>query len=252
VAAFLLEREDLLKGGRQPESLAEIGSDLRNGRAAWQWAVGAGRADLIRPMVGPLFLFHELRGWFQEGADLFQSALALPDPGLRATSRARVGRFAYRLGRYPEAEAALEAALAEARAASDIVEEAFALNNLGLVALGLGRPAEAREHLRRTLQLVREGGNRWATANALYNLGLTAMALGAYAEARSHFQEALDLYQELRDARGTSLALSGLGQALGVMGEDEAAQDLFTRGAVVGERLPDPFAAATRARRLTT
>jgi predicted ATPase/DNA-binding SARP family transcriptional activator len=75
-AAFLHERAARLKGGQQRESLAEIGLEIENIRAAWRWAVERGQINSLDQALESLFHFYDMRSWFQEGAEMFGLAAA--------------------------------------------------------------------------------------------------------------------------------------------------------------------------------
>jgi hypothetical protein len=51
-----------LKGARQREALDAIEAESENMRAAWTWATGQRRADLLAPALEPLGWFYKWRG----------------------------------------------------------------------------------------------------------------------------------------------------------------------------------------------
>ena len=244
-AAFLEAREREFKGHGQPRALHDVGAEIENVRWAWVWTVERRRTDLALQMTEGLFLFHVLRGWFQQGAELLGLGRTLPGDQVQAKVLSRLGRLGFRLGRYAEAAAALAEALELARRAADVNEAAFVLNGQGLVGLGMGRPLDARQRLREGLELHRSAGDHWGMANNRFNLGLTGMAGGEYADARTDFDEALSLYRTQGDIRGMSLALGGLGQARLAAGDLGAAGELFQQALALSERLGDRSAAAS-------
>lgn len=244
-AAFLEAREAEFKGDGQPRALRDVGAEIENIRAAWAWALERRRADLVLEMMEGLFLFHVLRGWFQQGAELFAVGQTLPDDHVRAKMLSRLGRLGFRLGRYGDARATLAQALELARRERDVNEVAFALNGQGLAALGMGRPLDALERLREGLELHRLAGDHWGMANNRLNLGLVALMAGEYAGARTDFEEAMSLYRTQGDLRGMSLALGGLGQAQVAAGALVVARDLFQQALALSETLGDRSAAAS-------
>jgi predicted ATPase/DNA-binding CsgD family transcriptional regulator len=73
-ATFIHEREDDLKGRRQLAAIHEIEADFDNIRAAWLRSLQRQNDAAISDILESLFLFCEMRGRFQDGADLLAHA----------------------------------------------------------------------------------------------------------------------------------------------------------------------------------
>ncbi|MBI1878963.1 MAG: NACHT domain-containing protein, partial [Chloroflexi bacterium] len=73
-AAFLQQREARLQGRQQKVALAEIGQEIENIRAAWGWLLSQPKVAAIEQCLNTLFLFYEIRGWYEEGTDIFAHA----------------------------------------------------------------------------------------------------------------------------------------------------------------------------------
>ncbi|RPI29934.1 MAG: hypothetical protein EHM70_15150, partial [Chloroflexota bacterium] len=85
--AFLQQLEPLFSKGDHKRALQLAGEEIANIRSAWAWAVDRNWLELIDRGMDSLFQFYDLRGWLQEGLDMFQKAIAragaLPqDPNL--------------------------------------------------------------------------------------------------------------------------------------------------------------------------
>jgi tetratricopeptide (TPR) repeat protein len=63
-----------LRSSRQRETLSEIEADIENVRTAWRQLSKRGKAKEMGRIVEPLWYFHELRGWYHTGLDLFSEA----------------------------------------------------------------------------------------------------------------------------------------------------------------------------------
>ena len=135
-------------GNGDRETLRQMDAEFENCRAAWQWAVAHGAADLLRRSESALLNYcdHRLRN--EEALLLVRDALASPgvraDPKCEAHLLARAAHIEYRLDRYADAEATARRALPLLRAARNRVAEILCLNVLGSCCLRGGRFAEAR------------------------------------------------------------------------------------------------------------
>jgi tetratricopeptide (TPR) repeat protein len=63
-----------LRSAEQGDACRTISANIDNIRAAWRWAVGARRIDLLQNAMRSLSLYSDLRGLFQDGLVLFDSA----------------------------------------------------------------------------------------------------------------------------------------------------------------------------------
>jgi predicted ATPase len=70
--AFLERKEDDLLGWRQLAALEEVGHDLENCRAAWQWAVERHMWKELRRAADTYSAFCEIQTRLQEGEDAFR------------------------------------------------------------------------------------------------------------------------------------------------------------------------------------
>ncbi len=69
--AFVRNKEPQLKQDNQQKTLAEIGIEIENIRAAWQWMVNQQQCKLVDTALEGLYYFYELRGWYGEGYQNF-------------------------------------------------------------------------------------------------------------------------------------------------------------------------------------
>lgn len=240
-AALLAEHTGNLRGGRQQEAVQALTPHRSNFQTAWDWATQHQHTTLLDQMMQGMFLLHEIKGWFQEGMNCFEKAALATTGPQHSAMLARTGRFYHRLGRFQDAQKALQSSL---NADHEARETSFILNNLGLVSLALGdlKGALSQFTLSREHAVLHQ--QTWHEANTHYNTGLTHQALGHYTQAGENYQKALELYQGLQDTRGMSLSLSGLGQVSLHLGHYVSAQKRLQEALDQAENLGDLFARA--------
>jgi tetratricopeptide (TPR) repeat protein len=145
------------------------------------------------PPRGPCGRYHLRADWSQ--------AAALD--GLANAERVR--------GRFAEAAALYEQALAAWVAVGDGAGQSAALTGLGLVRHGQGRYAEALSAHRRALE--KRLDNPSDRAAILDNVGSAQLALRQTDEARATFAAALAIYRGLGDRAGQGTVLNNVGAA---------------------------------------
>ncbi len=114
-------------------------------------------------------------------------------------------------------------ALQAARDEHDQVAEGRALGNLGLTYWQRGRFREASAYLESALAIFQEIGDLKREGNALNNLGVAAEASGDYSTAAGYYQQALVVHRQLGDRVGEGMALDNLGNIAHRRGEYDQA-----------------------------
>ncbi len=149
---------------------------------------------------------HEL-GDYDASLEMLNDALVRNDARFGETALSslllcRIGVNEISLGRYEEAEASLEQALAIANrtVGPDSIEVASALLNIGQLRWTQGQYEEAVEPHRRALEIRRDvlGARHPSTLNAMSNYGLLLLSSGRVAEAEPLLRELLALSREVR------------------------------------------------------
>jgi CHAT domain-containing protein/tetratricopeptide (TPR) repeat protein len=183
-----------------------------------------------------------LRGRYDEAAALFDRALARwqpgDDPGKRAGTLLNRGHLHLDLGESDQARERFSEALGIFRQAKDRNGEAIALHALGLLAQDMKQPGESLEPLQLALAL-RPPGSRGRAAT-LTALGVTYRQLGRWEDARRAYQEALPIFRGLGDSREQARCLGNLGRLEVAAGHDAAAIDDFDRALGLFRALDDP------------
>lgn len=240
-------REANLTGPQQQVALAEIEADIENVRVAWRWAVEQGDVRQIGATQEALFLFYDMRSWFQEGQQVFQeAALCLAAvAGSRqqavtmARLQARAGWFAFHLGQQQESVRLLQESLAQLQQQGAEVESIFNLNYLGAIMRHLGEWEKADAFLLEALRLARKYENRYQASISLNTLGQTSSLRGNYEAARQYCREGLGLKREIGDERGMTYSLTYLGRVAQALGDYDEARRLFEESMNISESVGD-------------
>ena len=215
--AFLQRHLAGLSGAEQRTAVQQVEAELENLRSGWRHAVENRQAALIDCYTPGLFHFYNLRGWYQEGAQLFTLAIEQLRQARNHTDDERAlgallihqAEFDHRLGRFAAAQALLAEALPLIQQHNRPGEVGFAFNALGFNAYMRGAYAEARPHYTIALTHFRTINHAAGIATVLNNLGNVAAALDpnpTYTEAHALYSESITLahatgnFQEL--ARG--------------------------------------------------
>jgi tetratricopeptide (TPR) repeat protein len=227
-AAFLERRQDDLLGERQLTVLDEVGRDLENGRAAWQWAVERRRWRDLRQAADALYAFCTIRTLTVEGEEAFaRAARALEalreEPG--AAGEAGPGEidrtlglmlayqaaFAIRLYRQAEASEAVRGSVDLLRPWGMGPELAWAhvlSVQIGWQEMGL----EAESLLLDSLETLKRSNRQYLAGYVYMELGYAAGAVKDRPRAMSFAQEGLAFHQGRGDRWGIALAEFHLAQ----------------------------------------
>lgn len=235
-AGYLEERLDLILGREQDRVIQEIDAEIGNVRAAWDWALAAGRHDLVRRASLSLLWYYELQSGFSEGEAACARAVAALtddsrlDPVLLAVLRSYHGYFLGRLGRLRYAREELEQGCAVLRQADARSELAGPLIMLGTIVWQEGDYIHARCLLEESLRLSRiTDANFWISL-ALFFLGQVAHSSGDYAQADGYFREALHLSREGGQPRMISMISVLSGQTLFALSSYSKARERLEEG----------------------
>jgi tetratricopeptide (TPR) repeat protein/transcriptional regulator with XRE-family HTH domain len=175
-----------------------------------------------------------------ERANLHAAAESAAESGRAAHAvqiPAAMGDFLRRAGRWDQAAALQQTALASARHAADRRGEAKALNELGILAWLTADYPAAAGHLTRAIDLHSEAGDRLGQAYALNLLGAVQVLTGDYPAALTSHQRALANAQALDDRAAEAVALNYLGSAQYHAGDYPAAAASLGRALGLYRRL---------------
>ncbi|MEO7908490.1 MAG: BTAD domain-containing putative transcriptional regulator [Roseiflexaceae bacterium] len=249
-----------LQGYQQQQAIAEIGAEIENVRAAWQWASATGKVDAIERALESLYRYYDIGSWFKEGVTAFGSAAeALASLNKLPSTQHEIvlgqlllhqSWFCIRVGSYKQAEALLLHSLtllrrAKRDARSDI---ARALIGQGYLVILSGEYLRGRALSQEALTLFQALGDQNGIADALNNLGIIADMLGEYREAKGYYQQNLAIHQALGDRKGIARATHNLADTCRLLGEFHEASTLeqasLTIARAIGDHMLEAYALA--------
>jgi len=246
-AKFLRQREAHLLGRGQKQALAEIGAEVENVRAGWDWAVAQGRIEDIDRSLESLAEFYRLRSWFQEGEESFaRAAHKLAEVQEETGDRkARLvlgkvllqqGRFCDPLGLAEKGSELLQTSLAISRDLGARREMAYALYHLAGIALV---QADEKPYCQEGLVIFKALGDQRGIALSLSGLGWLATIQGEYKAAKELYQESRTIFKELGNLEGLADSLLNLGYTAWMLGEYEEAKKLHRESLALHQELGD-------------
>jgi len=229
----------LLGPGEQWLDLLEVEHD--NLRAAMELSLRSGEKEAGLRLAGALRRFWMVRGYWTEGRQRLEAALALENGAapLRSKALAGAASLAQSQGDYQRAEALSRESLAIQREQQDHRGIADSLNILGIVMLERSDYSTARQFLEESLANGEEAGDRHVMASALINLANVAEHEGAYERAARLCDDSLALFRAIGDKRGSAFALNMLGVLASDHGDDATAQVRFEEGLAMRRELGD-------------
>jgi predicted ATPase/DNA-binding SARP family transcriptional activator len=223
-ADFVVSQAGPMRGGGQKEAVQAIEAEIENIRQGWYWSLKHWRISEIEKYLDGLFVFYELRGWFQEGEKAFGLFRELvPDvipvsptsspaeQRIVAKQLARQGGFAISLGDYEKAGNLFDESLSLFRRLEDEGEIAFCLYHLGDMTRMMGDYDEAKRLLKESIVVCKRIGERRKLARALNMMGIVTATQGGYSNASQLFQASIDRLKEIDDLWGIAKALNNLG-----------------------------------------
>jgi tetratricopeptide (TPR) repeat protein len=213
-------REDDMKSPRQWDTARELGADIDNFRAAWDWAVWQKRPGALAPCVRTLLMIYDLRGWYKEGLERLEALTRMTEQELETQydgaiglAHAFQGWLYFRLGNLPQARQRFEQGIRFLRASEEGIALAEALTMYGPVLTSLGAGDEAIEVSEEALAAARATDDQWHIAYALMIQGGILAGRGNFGQAYASSQEALEHFRTLKDTRCTVVTLNTLGFA---------------------------------------
>jgi predicted ATPase len=152
-----------LTGDQRAAALADLGADIENIRAAWQYWVREKDLEQLSKIVDSLWLFYDLRGWFHAAVDLADDLLdvlaTIPSTPERIQKeiiiRTSLARTLLAIEGYtPQVEEAYQHALALCQGEEDIPQLFPVLRGLSSFYIYLGEFEKAAQMGERILRLA--------------------------------------------------------------------------------------------------
>jgi tetratricopeptide (TPR) repeat protein len=249
-------RAPLLLGKARRIALNEIGQEIENVRAAWNWAAQQQDYAALNQAVEPLYYFYQIHSRYQDGKEIFAQAWihlqAAGEPVADPRSSivpvrvlARHAAFAYFLCEYDVAGRFLRQCLANAQRLDQLGEVAFALNFLGQLAVWQGDRATAREQLNQSLTLSLALGDKSSAASTLDKLAnLIHATFGEYSESKRLAEQSLAFSRGLGQPDWVAYALDTLGYITFCLGEYINAEAYYRESLALFETTGDQYGTA--------
>jgi predicted ATPase/DNA-binding CsgD family transcriptional regulator len=214
-----------LTDASQPEWFDRLESDHHNLRAALDWCLEIGEAEIGCAMASDVWLYWEARGHLTEGRRRLAALLEAHRRQDEVRARALWVAGYLALGQ-TDAEAAaplLQNSLELATNIGDRASAAFATQYLGLSRLFAGDLGGAAELFQRAFEMHREVGEPTA-AFTLSDLAFTRVFGGDLGEAIALYEQALGMMEHGGDPWTRSHCLWGLGLATWLEGDAAGAE----------------------------
>jgi predicted ATPase/class 3 adenylate cyclase len=204
--ALATETSALIMGPDKRRILDRLEGEHENLRAAVNWAIDAGHAELALLLTARLWRFWQMRGYLDEGRERTERAVAMPHaadhPAARLAALEAAGGLAYWQGAGDVAVGRYEEALALARTMDEPAAVANALYNLTFAAVYSTQYEEvdaARGFADEALEIYRRLGDHAGEARTLWAISNTYWGRRIPEEALAYAVQALALFRELGD-----------------------------------------------------
>jgi predicted ATPase/DNA-binding CsgD family transcriptional regulator len=239
-AAFVFQREKILKSLSQATALDEIHAEFDNIRQAWSWAVEKRDVPAVRSMSPGIYAFCDMRSQFYEGEAIFrQGCLGLapkdgepPDP-----TWALVLLSWYDLRVYIEPFDSFEPISSQAQAC---LEQAKLINDAQGIAASqvlLGAILEDQLDFGKAIQRYQEGIESYPALDDIYwinmRIGLSHQAIQEYPLAIQAFRVCLQRGKVLGERVKQGWSLLNIGDTLVMLGDPAEAQHYLEQARVL-------------------
>lgn len=206
-----------------------------NIRLALDTLLATGEVDWALRMTLALFPYWERREHLGEARQRLQAVIGAAgeagDAAARVRARNYLGALEALLGDYDASDRCQSLALAQARAAGDLLGQAASLNALATNAMFQQRNEDADGYLAACVALCRQLANPGQLAGALSNRAKCRLALGDTDAARAMLDEARTFFQALGDRNGLAWCDNHLGD-IALAADDSAGAEHLYRQAV--------------------
>lgn len=221
--AFAERARQELHRPNQIEWLKRLDAEQDNLRTALTWALSENpaRAAQALRLTGALWMYWDVRGFFQESLQWCERALAASGEENSARAQTLLGAAdaISRLGNPEQTITFCQQTLVLARKIGDRHGEAEAMLYLGYMSLYLGDTARADEMSRQAFELYRALGDKDDLGRAQGPFAQRALMQGNYARAAELFETSLTLFRQAGDVREIAGALNNLASVVQVRGD---------------------------------
>lgn len=212
--AFARANARRLTGPAQSQAVQQLEQEHHNLRAALEWSLTGGEAEVALRICAALTMFWYIRGHYREGREWCSRALsAAPEavPAPRAAVLHGAASLADIQHDRAEARSLIEESVATWRIAGSGRGLASSLSLLGMLARHEGERELARRSCTEALVIYETAPDPWGERLALGVLGWLAEDEGDHATAQQLLEASLEKAREGRSSTDIALQLNNLG-----------------------------------------
>jgi predicted ATPase/DNA-binding SARP family transcriptional activator/Tfp pilus assembly protein PilF len=225
---FLQKRSDDLEGDDSKQALAELGLEIENIRAAWNWALDQRNLEAIEQSLEGLAKFYVLSARYLEGESAFAKASEIltmaygthegdeKNDLLLGKILIRLGLCYLMQGLVCQARETLRKGLGLLQDSVDRKELAYALLYMAYCQTTV---EEQRIFLDKALPIFTEIKERKGIAYVHTALGYILFSQGNFQKTRQVFYESLEIHRQLENSRDIAYALGDLGYIHWILGD---------------------------------
>jgi CHAT domain-containing protein/Flp pilus assembly protein TadD len=195
--------------------------------------------DAYRYAAQLRFRAGDFEGARETARTLGERARAQSDPILEAQALNTQAGASIRLAAYDDAVSLYREALAAQRELGDRQGEWSSLDGLGVAYDNLGQHDKARDQHRAALAAAEPLPNLAWKATTLHNIGVTYAGEGDFPQARTHYFQALTLRREGGDRRGQAYTLRDIGMSHLREGHSARARSYLEEAAAAASAVDD-------------
>lgn len=232
-----------IEGQQQELWLDRLDLEHDNIQAALKLAIEQSNAEVALRFCGALWIFWQMRGYYNEGHKWLSESLALRGVGVRSVARARALIGGMVMSRLQQDWPAVRAygdecvAIFEELAPHEQRERGLALAVYGGTRAFLGEHEVAREAVERGVALLRQAGYKWGLSHALIIRGIVANAAGDYATALAALEENVVVARAVGNKWGLAQVFNSLGDISRIKGDYARARELYEESLSLYRRL---------------
>jgi tetratricopeptide (TPR) repeat protein len=216
-------------------------ADHDNLRAALEWTLEQGPADLGLRLVAAVWRLWFARDYLAEGQDWATRALASPGASEPTLTRAVVliaaSEIMYNLGDRVTWRPLAEAARAIFQTLGDRRGVARSMFMLADSPNNDENEKRFEEMMGEALVVAREAGSEWDIGQIIQHLGFSAQRQGDYPLAQRRLDEAVTIFRRVGDLRAIVVSLEGLGEITCQAGEFASAHAYLEEALTVSREL---------------
>ncbi|RPI79069.1 MAG: tetratricopeptide repeat protein, partial [Desulfobacteraceae bacterium] len=217
---FLSQRDQPAKISQYKRAMDEIGMEIENIRAGWQWSVLNKNTTMISQYLDSLFFYYELKGWYFYGEDALAKAVVVLQysydlqaelKGVIAKALSAQGWLCHFSTHFQKAKGLLQTSISIFEQLKMKPELGTAFFRLGHVLYDIGQLKHAEEWINKGLSVFKEINDVQGLWACVKNIGNIRLISEAYAEAKSLYGQCLNAYRAMGDSYHAAGVLLNLG-----------------------------------------